>query len=113
MSGDEETPSSGSPILKLLKSIKQVVLSKASPIADAVLFFFLVFLLSVAGHTFQDVYGTNQLVQSFRHRLLLSTLRKFTVTRMFGTSYKTTWGTSCMPTTSTTEGRFLLTNRAW
>ena len=70
MSGDEETPSSGSPILKLLKSIKQVVLSKASPIADAILFFFLVFLLSVAGHTFQDVYGTNQLVQSFRHRLL-------------------------------------------
>ena len=66
----EEHGVSRSPVLTLLLSLKQVVLSKASPIADAILFFFLVFLLSVAGHTFQDVYGTRQLSDTFKHRLV-------------------------------------------
>jgi hypothetical protein len=66
----EEHSVSRSPVLTLLISLKQVVLSRASPIADAILFFFLVFLLSVAGHTFQDVYGTRQLSDTFKHRLV-------------------------------------------
>lgn len=66
----DETQVAKSPLVRLLLSVRDVVLSKASPIADAVLFFFLVFLLSVAGHTFQDVYGTRQLTETFKHRLI-------------------------------------------
>ena len=66
----DEAQAAKSPLVRLLSSVKDVVLSKASPIADAVLFFFLVFLLSVAGHTFQDVYGTRQLTETFKHRLM-------------------------------------------
>jgi len=61
---------SKSPLTRVLKALQRVILSKASPIADAILFCFLVFLLSMAGHTFQDVYGTRQLSETFKHRLL-------------------------------------------
>ena len=70
MSGDEAPIVSASPLMRVLWGVRKVIVSKASPIADAVLFFFLVFLLSVAGHTFQDVYGTRQLAESFKNRLL-------------------------------------------
>ena len=67
---DDEPIVSSSPLAKLLRGLQRVVFSKAAPIADATIFFFLVFLISVAGHTFQDVYGTRQLSETMKHRLM-------------------------------------------
>jgi hypothetical protein len=67
---EDEAIVSKSPLVRLLNALRKLVFSKAAPIADTILFLFLVFLLSVAGHTFQDVYGTRQLTETFRHRLV-------------------------------------------
>jgi hypothetical protein len=66
---DEEAIVSNSPLVRILRGVQRIIFAKAAPIADAILFFFLVFLISVAGHTFQDVYGTRQLTQTFKNRL--------------------------------------------
>jgi hypothetical protein len=40
------------------------VIARASPILDFILFMFLTIGLSIAGHTFQDVYETRTIVES-------------------------------------------------
>lgn len=46
--------------------IKRALVARASPILDFVLFMLLTIGLSLAGHTFQNVYETRTLVESVR-----------------------------------------------
>ena len=44
--------------------LRKLVIARASPILDFILFMLLTIGLSIAGHTFQDVYETRTIVES-------------------------------------------------
>mmetsp|Transcript_26276 Transcript_26276/g.86346 ORF Transcript_26276/g.86346 Transcript_26276/m.86346 type:complete len:151 (-) Transcript_26276:1542-1994(-) len=66
----KETIQTSSSTLRILYWIVQVLIARVNPLLDSFIFLALAFILSLAGHTYQDVYGTRQLLSTFQTRIM-------------------------------------------
>eukprot|EP00960_Hanusia_phi_P030421 748604-Hanusia_phi.AAC.2 len=66
----KEALQTNSSTLRLLYWILQILIARVNPLLDSFIFLALAFIVSLAGHTYQDVYGTRQLMSTFQTRIM-------------------------------------------